>query len=312
MSEKGGRLDRGRVVVGGIGLLALGAAAVTLVIYGPFRTASGGSDEARQENSTTLSLSVTPTYDWELFGGELQPVFDHLLQTTGVTLEVIHPETVASAVEDVLEERTDVAILPALACAQVEEWGGRVLVIQEHGGSSSAEGLLVTRAGGDMALLLPTRSICLVGPGSTMGHLAPRAWMRSKRINQEERFPRGVLWYGNHRSALAALEEGRCDVAAVSDLALAMARGRGGFDGTVVEELDRTAHLPTPCWAARRELSSTSRRALVEALEEYGQGIESPSRYQITGFHQISNTTYRAVRLGARLTGLLRRHNTQQ
>ncbi len=297
-----------------IAVFAAGFAA--MAVLGPFSRPSEAVDAAEDAGAAPrqrVAVAVAPSWGPEVLPGELEPVARYLGRELEIDVELTQAASYREAAEAVVTDRAGVGVLPALSWVQAAERsrGLRLLAIQSFESSFSTDAVLVVRAGDEPTdpSGLRGREVCFVDPDSASGHLLARSWARSQGRDPETFFGE-VHWSGDHLAALRDLDAGRCDVAAVSGVALeAVAEHGPARERFRVAAI--TGHLPLAAWAGAPGLDDHLARAISDALEAFApaedMGREQVGRtLRIEGFRNGDRSSYRAVWVAAQLEGMLR------
>jgi ABC-type phosphate/phosphonate transport system substrate-binding protein len=288
------------------------------MVQGPFRPVARDSapgSTQRPAGAAPLRIVAALGRDTETIARELAPLRAHLERELRLDVAIDGVRQGSAAAEALVRGDVDVAVLPALSCVQVEEWArARLIAIQSYEAAYGADAVLVVRAETRLAsaALLRGRRLCSADPSSSTEHLTARSWLRSQGLDPREVFS-AERASPDQRQALSDLAAGLCDVAAASETEArrAIARTNG------LQILARTGHVPGPCWAASPHLDERTVHSLGLALERFEPPRDARVRWlgdelRIGGFRPADGSTYRAVRLAARLEGLLVRPQAPQ
>ena len=305
-----------RLVVGGTIAVVLGAGLVIGAVAGPFgaEARDPGGRAAREvaaaATAPPLRVVVALGLEPEVASRDVAGLVAHLRRSLGVEVRVEHLSTNDEAILALLGRRAEAALLPALGCVQASERDSsvRLLALLGRAGSFAEDGVLVVREenGPRSADELRGRSLCYPGRGSTTGYLAGRGWLRSHGLEPDRDLGPPRVSDG-HLAALRDLSRGLCDAAATSAAVFEAARRSGRGAGSL-RILARTARVPTPCAVGAPGLDERAARAVRESLLDFEpEGAAAPgSLLPLTGARAASRSSFRAVRLAARLEGLLR------
>jgi ABC-type phosphate/phosphonate transport system substrate-binding protein len=285
--------------------LLLAALLVTLSVYGPFRDRPTPEVEGvtlQRDGGPVVRFSLAPMYATKARREELGLLLHSVDRLISIRSKLVALESTDVGVELVTKGQTDVAILPPLGCVQARERerSVRLLAVENTDGRAADTGLLVTRSADGLSSpgQLRGKRLCAVDPLSSSGYGMARLWLRNRGLDPDELFD-DQRFTRTHAAALEALSRGECDVASVSETALA-ARGNGD-DATALTTLARTGVVPFACWIASPSLNDQLARNIGQALTIIN--LDGP---RITGFAQADSSTFRAVRIAAQLDGLLR------
>lgn len=293
-----------------VSLLALGIMLVT----GPFRASQPPEDGegGRSTNLRHLEVAVAPIYGDDVLPAELMPIADSIEAVLDLDLSLSRSKTTSAAIDALTKGDADLAVLPALACVQAEARDSEVtlLVVQSFSGAFSADTLLVARRGWSETKLsqLRGKSLCFSDTSST-SYLLARLWFRSNGYDGETYFSAHRAC-GSQLKALSKLVKGnQCDVVAMSEPALEVSPSRGVETGDV-EIVARTGHVPLECWAAGPDIEEHLRFNLRKALSSFEvrtstEGESVGQTLRITGFRDVRSSTYRSIKIAARLENWL-------
>jgi ABC-type phosphate/phosphonate transport system substrate-binding protein len=284
--------------------LAIVAAVVLAIVLarGPFTTAQVSPAQLAAARAPRRIAVVAAPDAWPGLGpGELAPVARHLERAVEVDLELARSESALHAVEALIDGRASLAVLPALACVQAAELDREVRLLAApalDGAVSTRTALVARRADEDAGL--QGRTLCAASPSSAAALLA-RLWLRGRGLDPARAIG-GVRSSGGDLEALADLDERRCDVAAVGEIALRAApTERAGR----LRVMAWTGAIPQGCWAGARGLGAALAQSIATALANFDPGTARPAP-RLTGYSEADASTFRAVRIAAQMEGQLR------
>lgn len=290
-------------------------AAYLLIVFGPFDESETSEEERAQahQGHRAITIAVAPLMGVKVTHRELVPVAAYLSRTLSMDVDLSPSKTTEEALDRLVNNSTEVALLPALACVQAKERdkGIKLLVAQSFEHTTSADQLLVGRRSDESTELdtLQGRDLCFADQSSTP-YLLARAWIRSHGHDPS-------TFFAHHRpcgtelEALRRLSNGSadCDVAAISAPTLKVS-SEFGISSEHLEIVGRTGHVPLACWAAASRLDERISFNLVQALVSFeaqsatGAPMVGKS-LRITVFRDVRSTTFRAVRIAAQLENWL-------
>lgn len=223
--------------------------------FDPLRFDFGAEPPGEIDEGRTLRFSITPFYTPKRQRQMLERMRGWLSHKIGVPVEAEVSESYAKAVEQLARGELDVAQLSPYACvkAKREEVGVELVATSIAQGTSTYASYLVVRADSPIEDIHEAKGkrLALTEPWSASGFLYPWAWLRKQGLSPEQDFD--LVLIQKHDEALAALLEGRVDVAAISSDTL-VSRGVLGLAGPV-RIVAKAGRIPYDCVAVRRELS---------------------------------------------------------
>jgi phosphonate transport system substrate-binding protein len=198
------------------------AAAAAAISLGNIPTAMA----AECENPDNLTFAIIPT---EETVAELQlykPVTDRMAKLTGKKIEFFMPTSYASAVEGMLSNFVDVAVLGPYSYVIASSKDPTIEVfatyakrpghLQEEG--PGYRGVLVSKKGSGLTTIESLRGkvVGLTDPGSTSGNLVPRV-VFSKVVGEDiDKYFKKTVYTGSHELSTVAVYQGKVDAAFVA------------------------------------------------------------------------------------------------
>ncbi|HEY4222623.1 MAG TPA: phosphate/phosphite/phosphonate ABC transporter substrate-binding protein [Myxococcota bacterium] len=300
------------VIVIGIALALAASASASCTPAEPGLGAfEGGFDPTRYDGGTLpepdaaslgrpLRFDVPPFYAERIAEGASSALEHYLEKETHLDVEIRSPSAYDySAISDALAHGdVDVAELSPYQYALIEGRGIGVIPLAAtvaHGASTYGS-YLVVKYGSPIhgAADMRGKRIAFVDPLSTSGFLLPALWLKERGIDIDKDVT--TTFAGSHPAALAAVLEGRADVAAVSsDLLI----GNAGLAGPLVV-VGKAGRSPYDIIVARKDLDAkivaVVRRALYR-LSIHDEGAREALRAfsSVDGFMPVPIGHYDGV-----------------
>ncbi len=265
---------------------------------------------AECEDPSTLTFSLVPTEDTAAELRLYQPLIRHLSAATGKDIDFYSPTSYASVMEAIASGWVDIAVLgPAsytLAKAHNDDmevfatysrYAGHM---QEQGPGYRAN--LIARADSGITTVEESRgkTLALVDPASTSGHLLPNVAFANETGEALDDFYGRIVYSGGHDLSTIAVKEGRVDVAFVATHRFDNVVDRGDITLDEVTVLWRSAVVPQDPFVFRTVLCEDLRERIVDAflgahelpeLADYFRAINSPR------FVPMQDSDYDLIRL---------------
>ncbi len=213
----------------------------------------------------------------------------HLGERTGVTIVRRQARSYDELGKHVREGAIDVAWLPPILFARLEEDGiVEPVVCAERGGRDAYLSLLVSRRGGDVRMLGDLRG-CRVGwvdPLSATGYVVPRMRLQGRFPLSEPLFAQ-EMFFGSHAAVARAVVDGVVDVGATyGGLAPDGTLDRGPFleAGVSREDLhivEAFGAIPPDVIAAHKRVGSSTTVLLATAFEAVSREPEVLAHVQV-------------------------------
>jgi len=268
------------------------------------------SVQAACEDPNTLTFSLVPTEDTAAELRLYQPLIRHLSTMTGKAIDFYSPTSYASVMEAIASGWVDIAVLGPASYTLAKAQNDDMVVFAtytRHAGHMQEEGPgyranLIARAGSGITTIEESRgkTLALVDPASTSGHLLPNVAFANETGEALEDFYGRIVYSGGHDLSTIAVKEGRVDVAFVATHRFDNVVDRGDITLDEVTVLWRSAVVPQDPFVFRTALCEELRERIVDAflsahevpeLADYFRAINSPR------FVPMQDSDYDLVRL---------------
>jgi phosphonate transport system substrate-binding protein len=157
-------------------------------------------------------FGLPPSLGTERLVEQTQTLRAALQRALGVDVDVVVTRDYDALRQAVLVGAVDGAHVPPFVCAQLEPRGVTIVARAVRRGRSTYASALVVKKGSSARLVPRTLRAAWVDPQSVAGHLLPKAHLRQQR-HVVEHFFVDEAFYGSYGAALAAVVDGRADVA---------------------------------------------------------------------------------------------------
>lgn len=222
----------------------------------------GGFDPTRYDGGTlvvadakslgrALRFNVPPFYSDKIAEGGARALEKYLEDETQLDVEIRSPHAYdyAEIADTLLRGDVDIAELSPYQYALVADRVTALVASVAHGASTYGS-YLVVRQGSSIHSLadIKGKRVAFVDPLSTSGYLLPATYLREHGIDIDKDI--AARFVGSHPAAVAAVEDGSVDVAAVSsDLLI----GNAGLAGPLVV-IAKAGRMPYDVVVARKDL----------------------------------------------------------
>lgn len=189
----------------------------------------------------TITFAVIATEEMAVVADRWQPTINYLSEKTGLKINFFATTSYAAAVEAMIADFADVAMLGPKIYLVAREKTTKIVPIVGTGRPPNHflkepcacyHGRLITKKGGKFATIesLKGAVLALTDPGSTSGNALPRALFPDEigGTALDDYFGR-IFYAGSHDAAAKAVFNGKADAAFVSENALSRAIDRGAL-----------------------------------------------------------------------------------
>lgn len=196
-----------RVVIAGVGLLALAACGQSAT--------TGAADQAGSGESATLVFAAVPSEESTSLEQSYQTVLELLEEETGATIEFQNATDYAAVIEGMRAGQIDIAFFGPfsyiLAKNQDPDITPIAAVVDDEGAEPGYQSYGVVPADSDIEDLagFAGRTVCFVDPNSTSGYLYPTAGLLENGIDPDSDLE--AVFAGGHDASALAVASGQCD-----------------------------------------------------------------------------------------------------
>lgn len=231
------------------------------------------SDEQAAKGASTQALQVIliPADGGTEDGtkADFKPVFDALSQTSKLKFELRVGQSYNAVVEALCSGSADIAFVGPAAYIQAHQRGCADLLAVgvENGKSEYYAGLFGRSSEGLKSLAdVKGKTVAFGDVNSASSFIVPVAMLLQAKIDPVQDLA-GIKLVGSHANAIAALNQGQVDVAALSLVSFDKAVNQGAVDPTKVHLIARSMALPNPPIVMRTSLDPAIKATLKAAFD---------------------------------------------
>ncbi|TVR39649.1 MAG: phosphate/phosphite/phosphonate ABC transporter substrate-binding protein [Planctomycetota bacterium] len=187
---------------------------------------------------------------------DYEPLFNAITQHHGIHFNIRVGQSYAAVIEAMARSQMDIAWFGPLSYLQARERdGAELLAVEVSGGSATYKAALFVRADSGITSIeqLKGKRLALGDVNSTSSFAFPVAMLVGAGIDPVNDFSRVIL-AGTHANSLAALGEGRVDVAGAALISYERAVNQGAIDPEKVIPLAVSVDIPNPPMAMHPSL----------------------------------------------------------
>lgn len=204
------------------------------------------------------------------------PVFNAITEYYGIHFDIKAGASYAAVVEGICANKADVAWFGAVTYGQAKEKCGVDLlaVDVEHGDASYYSGLFVRKDSGINSISdLKGKTAAFGSTSSTSSFNFPMAMLIAGGIDPVKDFTK-VVMAGSHSASLAALSEGKVDVAAAAFNSFEKAVSTGAINPELFKVLEKSQPIPNPPLAMNKNLNPEMKAKLKKAFGEINTKVD--------------------------------------
>jgi phosphonate transport system substrate-binding protein len=219
---------------------------------------------------------------------DYEPVFNGITKNYGIHFDIKIGSSYAAVVEGICNNQADIAWLGAFTFGQANEKCGVDLLAVDvkKGESVYYSGLFTSKASGIKNVGdVKGKSVAFGSPNSTSSFNFPVAMLIANGVDPVKDLSK-VIIAGSHSASLAALAEGKVDVAAASYNSFGKAVKKGAIDPDKFQPLSKSQPIPNPPMAMNKNLSKELKDKLRTAFNEIHTKID-PSKIRGYGGKKV-------------------------
>ncbi len=255
---------------------------------------------------TRLRLGVTPYTTRERAASDMAGVIAYMQERLGMPVDLVAASSYQELVGITQRREVDVALLAPTSYVEAKALDPNLQLVARtltHGAPEYASYLVVrvddpARAVSD----LRGRRVAWVDPLSASGYLYPKQALHELGIDPAKFFG-GQTFYGTHEDAVAAVIDGRADVAAVaSGIFERISRvGGGDVDRGSLRVLHKAGRIPYDALVVRPDIRPSGAQKIgwvfvgLSTRTPQGRRILRPT-WSITGWIPAEDTVYESAR----------------
>ncbi|GIU68011.1 phosphate/phosphite/phosphonate ABC transporter substrate-binding protein [Candidatus Phycosocius spiralis] len=231
------------------------------------------SDEQAAKDASTQALQVIliPADGGTEDGtkADFKPVFDALSQTSKLKFELRVGQSYNAVVEALCSGSADIAFVGPAAYIQAHQRGcADLLAVGVENGKSEYYAGLFGRSSISLRSLADVKgkNVAFGDINSASSFIIPVAMLIQAKIDPVQDLA-GIKLVGSHANAIAALNQGQVDVAALSLVSFDKAVNQGAVDPTKVHLIARSMALPNPPIVMRSSLAPALKAKLKAAFD---------------------------------------------
>lgn len=231
------------------------------------------SDEQAAKDASTQALQVIliPADGGTEDGtkADFKPVFDALSQTSKLKFELRVGQSYNAVVEALCSGSADIAFVGPAAYIQAHQRGcADLLAVGVENGKSEYYAGLFGRSSLSLRSLADVKgkNVAFGDINSASSFIIPVAMLIQAKIDPVQDLA-GIKLVGSHANAIAALNQGQVDVAALSLVSFDKAVSQGAVDPTKVHLIARSMALPNPPIVMRSSLAPALKAKLKAAFD---------------------------------------------
>lgn len=219
---------------------------------------------------------------------DYEPVFNGITKNYGIHFDIKIGSSYAAVVEGICNNQADIAWLGAFTFGQANEKCGVDLLAVDvkKGESVYYSGLFTSKNNGIKSVSdVKGKSVAFGSPNSTSSFNFPVAMLIANGVDPVKDLNK-VIIAGSHSASLAALAEGKVDVAAASYNSFGKAVKKGAIDPDKFQPLAKSQPIPNPPMAMNKNLSKELKEKLRLAFNEIHTKID-PSKIRGYGGKKV-------------------------
>jgi phosphonate transport system substrate-binding protein len=219
---------------------------------------------------------------------DYEPVFKGITKNYGIHFDIKIGSSYAAVVEGICNNQADIAWLGAFTFGQANEKCGVDLLAVDvkKGESVYYSGLFTSKNNGIKKVSdVKGKSVAFGSPNSTSSFNFPVAMLIANGVDPVKDLSK-VIIAGSHSASLAALAEGKVDVAAASYNSFGKAVKKGAIDPDKFQPLSKSQPIPNPPMAMNKNLSKELKDKLRLAFNEIHTKID-PSKIRGYGGKKV-------------------------
>lgn len=219
---------------------------------------------------------------------DYEPVFNGITKNYGIHFDIKIGSSYAAVVEGICNNQADIAWLGAFTFGQANEKCGVDLLAVDvkKGESVYYSGLFTSKNNGIKNVSdVKGKSVAFGSPNSTSSFNFPVAMLIANGVDPVKDLNK-VIIAGSHSASLAALAEGKVDVAAASYNSFGKAVKKGAIDPDKFQPLAKSQPIPNPPMAMNKNLSKELKDKLRLAFNEIHTKID-PSKIRGYGGKKV-------------------------
>jgi phosphonate transport system substrate-binding protein len=204
------------------------------------------------------------------------PVFEGITKNYGIHFDIKSGASYAAVVEGMCGDKADIAWFGAVTYGQAKEkCGVELLAVDvEDGDSSYYSGLFVRKDSGIKSVAdLKGKTAAFGSTSSTSSFNFPVAMIIAAGVDPVKDLSKVVI-AGSHSASLAALSEGKVDMAAASYNSFEKAAQKGAIDPALFMTLEKSQPIPNPPLAMNKGLTPELKAKLRLAFSEIHTKID--------------------------------------
>jgi len=254
-----------------------------------------------------LRIGIIPSEDSQSMIESSQQVLDLLQAQLDMPVTPFVATDYNGVIEALRSKKLDVAYLGPFSYVlanQVANVEAFAVAVTKKTGESAYRSQVIARADSDINSLadLAGRTFAFVDPGSTSGHLFPKAGIEQAGYQPDKLFSR-VIFSGSHDASILAVANGKVDGAAVADRILASAIAQGQVPAHELKVVWSSQAIPESPMVWRKDLDPELKQKLAAAMAQI-KDVPWGDQGMLDGFQPIDDSAYDVVRDTAQVLNL--------
>ncbi len=242
---------------------------------------------------------------------KFKPLGAYLEQKTGMKVEFTPVTDYAASVEGLLNNKLDMVWFGGFTFVQANvRSNGKVIPIVQREEDEKFKSVFITTSP-DINRLedLKGKTFAFGSESSTSGHLMPRSFLLSAKVNPDTDMKR-VAFSGAHDATVAAVAGGKVDAGALNISVWEKLVSQNKVDPKVVRVFYTTPGYYDYNWTVRSDMNPAVRKKLTDAFlaldKNDPQGKEILELQRATRFIPTKAENYKAIEAAAQNAGLLK------
>ncbi|GGI54665.1 putative selenate ABC transporter substrate-binding protein [Oxalicibacterium solurbis] len=242
---------------------------------------------------------------------KFKPLGEYLSQKIGMKVEFTPVTDYAASVEGLINHKLDMVWFGGFTFVQANvRSGGKIVPLVQREEDEKFRSVFITTDKSINKLEdLKGKNFSFGAESSTSGHLMPRSFLLSAKINPDMDMKR-VSYSGAHDATVAAVAGGKVDAGALNISVWEKLIEAGKVDTSKVRVFYTTPPYYDYNWSVRSDIDPAVRKKLTDAFlslnADTPQGKEILQLQRATRFIPTKPENYKAIEAAARNAGLLK------
>jgi phosphonate transport system substrate-binding protein len=242
---------------------------------------------------------------------KFKPLGNYLEQKLGMKVEFVPVTDYAASVEGLINNKLDMVWFGGFTFVQAKvRSNGKVVPLVQREEDEKFKSVFITTDKSINKLEdLKGKTFTFGSESSTSGHLMPRFYLLSAKINPDTDMKR-IAFSGAHDATVAAVSGGKVDAGALNISVWEKLQAQGKVDPNVVRVFYTTPGYFDYNWSVRADMNPALRKKLTDAFlalnKNDAQGKEVLELQRATRFIPTKAENYESIEKAAQQAGLLK------